>query len=303
MIVVILCGLINITGCQSEETEKKSKSNKPEGVVIDDYNVKDLSLDVKKFSLDDEDFASFKEKNSGENVTKDYVTQLLLDKLYPISQTTMDSLIAEEKKDRGDWKDYLKSQDLTDETYSNKVKYTEQIKRLVTDTLVINDEVLKEYYDATVTTNTSNIQHLLVKDTETADKMYKKLKQGDDFAALAKEYSLDTATKEQGGLWSDYRPGTSLEVVDEEIGNLTDVGQVSKPFKSVLGWHIVKLQELKNATSFEEVKAEVKGQYIESKMTFNYIKILLNQLIEENMNYFDKDIQKELTKEEESDDE
>lgn len=297
MIVVLLCGLLNVTGCQSDDKKAKPTEKNTDGVIINDYNVKKLSLDVKKIAVNDDALATFKEKNSGENVTKDYVVQILLDKLYPVSKTEIAQIVANEKKAHDNWDDYLKTNNLTNESYSEEKKYTEQIKRLVTSSLVIDDKALKAFYDATITTNTSDIQHLLVNDKKTAEKIYQQLEQGDDFSALAKEYSLDTATKEQGGVWTDYRPGTSLEVVDEAIGKLTEVGQVSQPFQSVLGWHVVKLQDLKEAKNFEEIKDDVKTQYIESKMTFNYIKVLLDQLVEENLHYFEKDIQKEVTKE------
>lgn len=297
MIVMILFGLLNVTGCQGEEKDKKENKENSDGVILNEYNVKDLSLDVKKIVVDEDALASFKEKNSGENVTKDYVVQILLDKLYPVSQKDIDQLLAKEKKNYQNWEEYLESNNLTDKTYGIQLKYREQIKLLVTDSLVINDEVLKEYYDAIFTTNTTNIQHLLVNDKETAEKLYQKLEKGNDFAKLAKEFSLDTTTKEKGGVWNDYRPGTSLEIIDEEISNLTDVGQVSQPFNSILGWHIVKLQALNNAKPFKDMKDTVKEQYIESKMTFNYIKVLIDQIIEKNMNHFDKNIQKELKKE------
>ncbi len=43
------------------------------------------------------------------------------------------------------------------------------------------------------------VSHILVKDEKTAKEVKEKVNNGEDFAALAKQYSEDTGSKEQGG--------------------------------------------------------------------------------------------------------
>ncbi|HFB66992.1 MAG TPA: peptidylprolyl isomerase SurA [Aeromonadales bacterium] len=85
------------------------------------------------------------------------------------------------------------------------------------------------------------------------EKLYKQIKEGADFADLAKKYSEDLGSGSQGGLldWADpniYAPKfkEQLEVMKE--------GDLSKPFRSQFGWHII--QFLGRRISDETVKAK-----------------------------------------------
>lgn len=297
--ISIFCGLLVISGYLTYDKLPQLTRSNMDGVILNDYDTKDISLKVESITFNEKQFSLFREQHSKANLTRDYVIGILLDKLYPISDKEIDQLLSKEKEFHEEWEDYWSTNNVTEKSYLEKLKYTEQLKRLVTDTLEIDDEVLLDYYQANVTTSTENIQHILVNERETADIIYKKLEKGEVFSDLANQYSLDYGTNSQGGLWSDYQPGTTLEVIDEQIGNLMEVGQYSEPFKSVLGWHIVKLQGLKEEVTFKDIKEQMKEEYIDSKMTLNYVRVLLDQLIEENLDLFNKDIQKELTREEE----
>lgn len=73
---------------------------------------------------------------------------------------------------------------------------------------------------------------------------------GEDFAKLAKEYSQDTSTKEQGGDLG-WMPLEQLQI--EAFKNAVDTlktGQISRPFKTRFGYHIVKLEGKKTARKF-----------------------------------------------------
>ncbi len=88
--------------------------------------------------------------------------------------------------------------------------------------------------------------------------IYKKLKQGEDFEALAKQFSDDTNSAPNGGMLAPFSGGqiNSNEFEGAAFG-LNEIGEVSEPFKTQYGWHIVKLYGKKPIASFEDMKPEL----------------------------------------------
>jgi parvulin-like peptidyl-prolyl isomerase len=97
-----------------------------------------------------------------------------------------------------------------------------------------------------------------------ADDVYAQLKNGADFAALAKKYSADPGSKDSGGKYTANR-GQSVPEFDEAAFKLkTD--EISKPVKTQFGYHIIQpLTDATKATSFEDVKASVKASLLQDK--------------------------------------
>ncbi|WP_233407469.1 peptidylprolyl isomerase [Marinomonas spartinae] len=74
-----------------------------------------------------------------------------------------------------------------------------------------------------------------------AERLYKQLKDGADFATLAKKYSEDEGSTLQGGSLGWVSPGTMIPKFQQEMDE-TPVGQISHPFKTQFGWHILKVE-------------------------------------------------------------
>ncbi|WP_179018949.1 peptidylprolyl isomerase [Winogradskyella forsetii] len=89
------------------------------------------------------------------------------------------------------------------------------------------------------------------------NEIYKKLNQGESFESLAKQFSEDKSSAKNGGKLTPFKSGqlSSTEFEDEAFGLKKD-GDISKPFKTAYGWHIVKRIELKPNASFEDVKSD-----------------------------------------------
>ncbi|MBU3821382.1 peptidylprolyl isomerase [Flavobacteriaceae bacterium XHP0103] len=91
--------------------------------------------------------------------------------------------------------------------------------------------------------------------------IYKKLNQGEDFEALAKQFSDDKNSGEKGGMLSPFSSGQLSAPEFEEVAfNLANVGDISKPFKTQFGWHIVKLYNKKPVGAFEDLKPQLEAQ-------------------------------------------
>lgn len=99
------------------------------------------------------------------------------------------------------------------------------------------------------------------KEKSTIDDIYKKLKQGEDFAELAKQFSQDKATASIGGKLNSFASGelSSTEFEDQAFA-LKNPGDFSAPFETLFGWHIVKLTEKTKLKPFEESKTDLEGR-------------------------------------------
>ena len=92
---------------------------------------------------------------------------------------------------------------------------------------------------------TENQAKMLIND------IYNRLKEGEDFKQLARQFSEDPGSKMDGGElgWSnpgDYDPAFEMTL------NATEIGQLSEPIKSSFGWHIIEVMDRRNEDVSQE---------------------------------------------------
>ncbi len=88
--------------------------------------------------------------------------------------------------------------------------------------------------------------------------IYKRIQQGEEFEALAKQFSEDRSSASAGGRLKPFSGGELSSVKFEETAfALKNVNDISEPFESDYGWHIVKLHKREGLKPFEEIKAEL----------------------------------------------
>lgn len=105
------------------------------------------------------------------------------------------------------------------------------------------------------------IYHILVDTQQKAAEVMAKIKQGNDFATLAKEYSVDPSSKDRGGDVGLVNESTDFVPEFKKAALALQAGQLSpEPVKTVYGYHIIKAGDKKAATqlSFEQVKEQLK---------------------------------------------
>ncbi|AXO81663.1 peptidylprolyl isomerase [Olleya aquimaris] len=93
------------------------------------------------------------------------------------------------------------------------------------------------------------------------DEIYKRIQQGEAFGALAKQFSEDKSSSSKGGQLNTFSSGQLSSKAFEEVAfGLKNINDVSKPFKSEFGYHIIKLIDKKGIKSFEELEPELKNK-------------------------------------------
>ena len=88
------------------------------------------------------------------------------------------------------------------------------------------------------------------------DSIYQALQQGADFAELAKKLSQDPGSAANGGLLPWLGPGQTLPEFEQEAYALQP-GQMSKPFLSPAGYHIILMKERKQLEPFDSLKNDI----------------------------------------------
>ncbi|MQP52877.1 MULTISPECIES: peptidylprolyl isomerase [unclassified Flavobacterium] len=92
----------------------------------------------------------------------------------------------------------------------------------------------------------------------TIDDIYKKIQQGEAFESLAQQFSEDKSSAPKGGVLQRFGSGQlSSEEFENVAFELKEKDQISVPFQSQFGWHIVKLIEKHPVRSFDEMKFEL----------------------------------------------
>jgi len=106
--------------------------------------------------------------------------------------------------------------------------------------------------------------HILVETEEEAASLIEELRDGADFAALAKEHSTGPSGAGGGDLgW--FATGTMVASFEEAVADL-EPGTISAPVKTQFGWHVIRLNEtrMQETPELSEVRADLEQQIRES---------------------------------------
>lgn len=144
----------------------------------------------------------------------------------------------------------------------------------------VDEDKLKALYNEKKNEQTSHevkARHILVKTEAEAKKVLAALKKGKKFEDLAKQYSMDPGSKENGGDLGWQNPATYVPEFSEALGKM-EKGQITKiAIKTNFGYHIIQKQdERQNAPTLEQMKPQLQRE-LEGKMIEAYIDGLRNK--------------------------
>jgi len=87
-----------------------------------------------------------------------------------------------------------------------------------------------------------------------------KLKAGESFEDLAKQFSDDQGSAKSGGVLPQFGTGRMVPEFEKAAFALKNVGDVSEPIRTSYGWHIIKLLEKKPLGTYEELQSDLKNK-------------------------------------------
>lgn len=113
-------------------------------------------------------------------------------------------------------------------------------------------------------------RHILIQTSEVVspenakqmiDSLYARLKQGEDFAVLASTFSNDTGSARDGGSLGWVSPGVMVPEFEQRMKS-TAVGQISEPFQSQFGWHILQVTDTRQQDMTQEYQERMARQIL-----------------------------------------
>jgi peptidyl-prolyl cis-trans isomerase SurA len=115
---------------------------------------------------------------------------------------------------------------------------------------------------------------------ESLQDIKKRIEQGEDFADLANEYSEDPGSKIKGGDLGWANPGTFVPAFERVMASLAD-GEISDPFKSQFGWHIMQVLERREVDMAKTVMEAKAMQAIRTRKIDEELRLWLRKIRDE----------------------
>lgn len=132
----------------------------------------------------------------------------------------------------------------------------------------------------------THVRHILARtDEKTSDEearirmeqIYQRIKGGEDFAALARAHSDDKASAIKGGDLGWVDPG-SLVPKFEEVMNSLQEGELSKPFRTQFGWHIVQVLGRREKDVTDQHQRDLARKAIRNRKAEEALQLYLRKL-------------------------
>jgi peptidyl-prolyl cis-trans isomerase SurA len=190
--------------------------------------------------------------------------------------------------------DMLQSRGMTMESYRKQIRESLLVSKVVNaevrSRLVILETELQEAYEQRQSqyrvAGELTVSHILFLVPEgaaaepekrvkaKAAEVLQQLRDGRDFAALAREYS-EGPSAERDGLLGTFRTGELLPGFEEAVAGLQP-GDISDLVRTQVGWHIIRLESRKAGghQPFEEVREELRSELSRTKTEKKYMEWL-----------------------------
>lgn len=152
------------------------------------------------------------------------------------------------------------------------------IEGVLASKITVSEEEIQKVYKED---KTASVRHILLLTQEKNDsekkEIHKKMedilsraRKGEDFAELAKKYSEDPGSKENGGLYEDFGRGQMVKPFEDAAFSVPS-GKISDIVETRHGYHILKVIDRKKETRpLDEVRSEIEGQLRQARKTDAY---------------------------------
>ncbi len=274
-IIIIAILLIILIGVSAKNTKTKNG----EDIVV--------SVDGKTITAN-QLYEELKSQN-GQSVAINLIDEYILNKEYKTTdeiKKSAESTIENYKNTYGDsynqFLEYngIKNENELKELLIRNSKLTNATEDYIKENLT--EKEMKKYYDekiygdieakhiliSTETDDNATDEEIKAKEEEAkskAEDIIKKLKNGADFSDLAKEYSDDEGSKDNGGNLGYFNTGDMVKEFEEAAYKLDVNEYTTEPVKTEYGYHIILKTGQKKKPSYNKSKDTIKEKLVEEK--------------------------------------
>jgi len=149
-----------------------------------------------------------------------------------------------------------------------------KLREEVINKVEVSDEEAQEFYNNNQqqfeTSEQKKVSHILFDEKSKAEEVLAEIKNGADFAEMAKEHSTGPTAENGGDLGFITAGERGLDATFLDAAMELNVGEVSsEPVKTQFGFHLIKVTDFREAgvRDFEEVKSQIKNQLKSQKQS------------------------------------
>uniref|UniRef100_UPI0030D89BF0 peptidylprolyl isomerase n=2 Tax=Pseudomonas sp. EA_105y_Pfl2_R69 TaxID=3088683 RepID=UPI0030D89BF0 len=134
-----------------------------------------------------------------------------------------------------------------------------------------------------------NVRHILIKPSEIRseaetkrliERLYQRILAGEDFSELAKSFSEDPGSALNGGVLNWIDPN-ALVPEFREVMNSTPAGELSKPFQSPFGWHVLEVMGRRATDTSEQYREQQALNLLRNRKYDEELQVWLRQIRDE----------------------
>lgn len=307
VILLVVALALTVTGCG-----KKAKLKNADEIAVSSKNG---NITAEKY------YDEIKENNITELI--DMIDHNILDKKYKKDKEENEAVekqINQMRSNYGSNEEQFKSilqqyfgvstEKELEEMLRLEYKRNKAVKEYISNHLT--DKEIKNYYDGNVTGEIKASHILITADVKddatneekekaestakkTAEKVIKELEKGKKFEDLAKKYSKDSATAENGGNLGYFDPSDMVEEFANAVKDLKNGEYTKEPVKTKYGYHIILRVDQKNKKELKEVKDSIKEKLTSQKISENnstYYESLVKFREEQKVTFKDSTLKK-----------
>ncbi len=274
--VILIAILLIVLICAAT---KNTKTKNGDDIVV--------QVDGKTITANDL-YDALKEQN-GYNVAINMIDDYILNKEYKTTddmKKSAEATIETYKSTYGDsYESFLEYNGISNDDELKELLIKNNKLTLVTEDYIkdnITEKEMKDYYENNIYGDIS-AKHILISfdydddatDEEKekaeenakkqAEEIIEKLKNGEDFSELAKEYSTDESSKENGGDLGYFNTGDMVEEFEQAAYALDVNEYTTEPVKTTYGYHIIMKTGQKEKPSYEKSKDTIIEKLVEEK--------------------------------------
>lgn len=252
---------------------------------------KDIVAKVNGKTITADDLYTELKKQNGKNIAINLIDEFILEKEYKTTdemkksaEATMESY----KNTYGEsYQAFLEYNGIAnDKELKNILIKNTKLTSVIDDYIKkdLTEKEMKKYYEESIYGDIS-AKHILIsfdhasdasedeikaaeeKAKKEAEALVERIKNGEDFSALAKEYSKDDASKENGGDLGYFNTGDMVKEFEEAAYALEVNEYTKEPIKTTYGYHIILKTGAKKKPSYKKSKDTVIEKLIEKAKT------------------------------------